>query len=69
MAYPENIRRLREQHGLTQTELAEKIGIRQQNVAKMENGKIKPDVFTAIDIADVFEISVKELMYGTDETA
>lgn len=62
MAYPENIRRLREQYGFTQAELAEKVGIKQQNIVKMEIGKIKPDVFTAIELARTFETSVEELM-------
>ena len=67
MAYPENIRRLREKYGFTQKELAEKVGIRQQNIAKMEIGKIKPDVFTAIELARTFETSIEVLMCGQSE--
>ena len=69
MAYPENIRRLREKYGFTQKELAEKVGIRQQNIAKMEIGKIKPDIFTAIELARTFETSVEELVGGQTTTA
>lgn len=66
MAYPENIRRLREKYNFTQAELAEKVGIRQQNICKMELGKMKPDVFTAIELAKTFETSVEELMCGQE---
>ena len=49
------IRRLRFEHGeMTQSELAEKIGMTRQTVAAIEAGKYSPSLEAAFRIAHVF---------------
>ena len=58
------IRELREKKHLTQAELAEKLFISDKTVSKWENGKGYPDVTLLEPIAQVFGVSVAELLSG-----
>ena len=58
------IRQLRENRGLTQAELAEKIGVSSKTVSKWETGKGLPDVTLLQPLAQALNISVIELMNG-----
>ena len=56
------IRRLRFEHGeMTQSELAEKIGMTRQTVAAIEAGKYSPSLEAAFRIAHVFGASLDEV--------
>lgn len=56
------IRRLRFQHGeMTQSELAEKIGMTRQTVAAIEAGKYSPSLEAAFRIAAVFGAALEEV--------
>lgn len=55
------IKELREEYGMTQTELAKKLNNAQRNVSNWENGTSEPDCETICAIADVFKISIDEL--------
>ena len=64
MALPiaNQIRRLRFEHGeMTQSELAEKIGMTRQTVAAIEAGKYSPSLEAAFRIAHVFGASLDEV--------
>ena len=58
------IRRLREQRGLTQTELADQLGVSSKTVSKWETGKGLPDITLLQPLAQSLQISVIELMNG-----
>lgn len=58
------IRALREQKHLTQAELAERLFVSDKTVSKWENGKGHPDISLLEPIAEVFGISVTELLSG-----
>ncbi|MBQ2845805.1 MAG: helix-turn-helix domain-containing protein [Firmicutes bacterium] len=58
------IRELREKHGLTQSELAEKLCVSDKTVSKWETAKGYPDISLLEPIAKVFGISITELMSG-----
>jgi len=58
------IRKLREVRGLTQAELAEKIGVSSKTVSKWETGKGLPDISLLQPLAQTLGISVIELMNG-----
>ena len=58
------IKELREKHNLTQAELAEKLFISDKTVSKWENGKGYPDVTMLEPLANVFGVSVAELLSG-----
>lgn len=53
---------IRKQHGLTQAELAEKIGLSQQAVGKWETGSSCPDQKTLQFLADFFGVSTDYLL-------
>lgn len=61
-----NLRRLREERGISQQVLANAIGVSQQSINKYENHKIEPDIDTLIRIADYFETSVDFVVGHTD---
>lgn len=60
-----NIKTLRKQVGLTQTELADKLGVTEQTVSKWENDKCYPDVSLLPLLANIFNCSVDAVL-GTD---
>lgn len=55
------VRRLREEHGLTQKELGEKVGVSRQAINAVETGKFDPSVWLAYDLADFFGLSIEAL--------
>ena len=60
-----NIKRLRQQAGLTQDQLAEKLFVTRQTVSLWENGKTQPDIQTLERIAAVFQVDLMAVLYGT----
>lgn len=57
-----NIKKLREAEGLTQTELAERLGVDQSMISHIENGRKDPGVKLLIDIAEVLHCTTDELV-------
>ena len=53
---------LRKEKGLTQLELAEKMGVTDKAVSKWERDLSCPDINSLPKLAEIFEISVDELM-------
>lgn len=47
----ENLKKLREEAGITQKGLADAIGVSQQSINKYENHNIEPDIETLMRIA------------------
>ena len=58
------IKELREKYHLTQAELAEKLNVSDKTVSKWETAKGYPDISLLEPIANVFGISVTELISG-----
>ena len=58
------IKRLRESKKLTQTQLAEKIGVSSKAVSKWETGKGLPDISLIEPLSAALGVSVMELMSG-----
>lgn len=58
----ENIRFYRKQLHLTQGELAEKLCGKKSLVSNYENGYSTPDIYTLCKLADIFEITLDELV-------
>ncbi len=57
-----NIRYFREKTGLTQGQLAEKLGIALDSVSRYENGKREPRASDLCRMADVFNCSIDDLL-------
>lgn len=58
------IKKLRTKHHMTQAELAERLNISDKTVSKWETAKGYPDISLLESIAEVFDISVTELITG-----
>lgn len=58
------VKQLRESRGMTQAELAEKIGVSSKTVSKWETAKGLPDITLLQPLAQALGISVIELMNG-----
>lgn len=57
-----NLQRLREEAGLSQKELAEKLHVVRQTVSKWEKGLSVPDADMLLQIAEVFGVTPNELL-------
>ncbi len=60
----ENLVKFRKLSGLTQLELAEKIQYSNKTVSKWERGESFPDIFTLKKIADIYGVTVDNLLGG-----
>ncbi|MBQ3411903.1 MAG: helix-turn-helix transcriptional regulator [Oscillospiraceae bacterium] len=56
-----NLPELRHESGITQGELANKVGVRRETIVRMEKGLYVPSLKLAMDIADVFGKTVYEV--------
>ena len=54
----------RKEQGMTQANLAEKLGITDRAVSKWENGKSMPDSGIMLELCELLEINVNELLSG-----
>ncbi len=54
------IRQLRKERGLTQSELARRIGVQQSDLCRMENGEYKVSLETLFKILGVFGMDIGE---------
>lgn len=57
-----NIGAYRKRMGLTQARLAERLNYSDKAISKWERGESIPDVATLVQLADVFEVSVNDLV-------
>mgnify|MGYP004500006415 CR=1 FL=1 len=58
------IKELRNRYDMTQMELGEKLGVSAKTISKWETGKGYPDITLLEPIAEVFSVSVTELISG-----
>lgn len=61
-----NLQTLRKTHRYTQEDVAEKIAVSRQSVAKWENGESLPDMNKCIALAELYNISLDTLVNGTE---
>ncbi len=59
-----SIKKLRNEKGLTQDSLAEKINVTRQTVSSWENDRTQPDIEMLELLANTFEVGIEELIYG-----
>ena len=60
----EFLRELRKEKELTQEQLAEQFNISRRSVSRWEKGSNMPDVGLLIEIADFFEVDIREIIDG-----
>ena len=69
MTIGERIKNLRISAGLTQEELALKIGLKKQNISRYENSHCEPNIRTAKKIADALGVTIEEMAVGVSVPA
>lgn len=65
MNFSEKLKEIRKNEGLSQEQLAEKIGVSRQAITKWETGKGLPDVENMVIIAEIFKTTLDELLRGS----
>ena len=61
MEFGKKIMNLRKKNGLSQEELAEKIGVARQTISKWELGETSPDLKQSKELSRIFNVSLDEL--------
>lgn len=58
----ENLKKLREEKGLTQSELADELSVTPQSVSRWEKGLAYPDIEKLPQLSKLFDVTIDELM-------
>ena len=66
--FGEQLRRAREEKGMTQQTLAEQLYVTRQTVSHWECGDRYPDLVTTKKISQILEVSLDDLLSGNDMT-
>ena len=67
---PENLYNLRREHGLSQEEFAERLGVSRQAVSKWERAEAYPDTENLITISEIFNVTIDDLLHAdTNKTS
>ena len=56
-----NLKSVRESMGMTQQELADRIGMRRETILHLEKNRYNPSLEMALKIAQVFNLKVEDL--------
>ena len=64
MDFGQQIKKVRNDHGLTQEEMANKLNVSRQTISSWENNRNLPDLELVVQIAEKFNLSVDELLTG-----
>lgn len=60
--FGENLKTLRRNKGITQEELAARLNVIRQTISKWEKGQSVPDAEMLVKLAEIFEVSVSQLL-------
>ena len=63
MVLAKNIRFLRAEKGMTQTDLSEKLGVQRTMISAYEDGRSEPKLSALTVISELFELSLDELLH------
>lgn len=56
------LKNARSEHGLTQEQVAEELGVSRQSVSNWENNRAYPDIVSVIKLSDLYSVSLDELL-------
>lgn len=62
-----NLTALRKQYGMTQEEVAERINVSRQAIAKWEKGDSIPDLSNCVALANLFQVSLDDLIHYSEQ--
>ena len=60
----EFLKRLRKEKGLTQEQLAERFYVSSRTISRWETGSNMPDVSILIELADFYDVDIREIIDG-----
>ena len=66
MTVGDRIQNLRKSKGMSQEELADKVGVSRQAVSKWESEQATPDLDKVIIMSDIFEVTTDYLLKGIE---
>ena len=66
MKIGDKLKKARMDKNLTQEEVAEKIFVSRQSISNWENNKTYPDIGNVLALSDLYQISLDELLKGSD---
>ena len=58
------LKELRKEHNLSQEQLADRFNVSSRSVSRWENGKTMPDISLMIELADFYDIDIRDLLRG-----
>ncbi|MDD4082277.1 MAG: helix-turn-helix domain-containing protein [Sphaerochaetaceae bacterium] len=58
------LRLLRKEKGLTQEQLAEKFNVASRTISRWENGSNMPDLSILVELADFYDVDIREIIDG-----
>ena len=58
------LRELRKEHGITQEQFAEKLGVSARTISRWETGNNMPDISLLSEIADYYDVGIPEIIAG-----
>lgn len=61
------LRELREKDGMTQEDLAARVGVSRQTIISLERGKYNPSILLACKLARTFGKSIEEVFIFSEE--
>ena len=67
MELRETLAALRKEHGLSQAELAEELGVTRQAISRWETGAASPTTDNLICLSQLFDVTMDELVKGRKE--
>ena len=56
-----SLKEYRERHGMTQSGLAQRIGVRRETIVHLENGRYNPSILLAFKIARYFGTTIEDI--------
>lgn len=62
------LKEYRAKYNMSQGDLAFLVNVRRETIGNLENGKYNTSLKLALDIAKIFETTVEELFYFSDDT-
>ena len=62
-----NLKRLRKIHQYTQENIAEKINVSRQSIAKWESGESNPDIESLIKLSNLYNVSLDNLVNHSED--
>ena len=66
MHFGKRIAAFRRKAGLSQTELAEKLGVTSQAVSKWECGNAVPDIDVLLELSHMYKVTINEMLEDND---